>query len=87
MTRQPDAGESVAAIRQRADDTAWPEVLEALKAGATLVRPVRLRDYYVDRGNGPGHGMLSAARVGKLERDGTIRRVGVDRYAWSGGTV
>ena len=80
MTRPPDTGESMAAMHRRSDDREWPRVLAALEAGATLVRPHRLRDYYVDRGQGPGNGMLTAARVRKLEHDGMLRRVGVDRY-------
>lgn len=79
--RQPDTGESTASMRKRSDDRAMAAVMEALRAGATLVRPTRLRDYYVDRGEGPGNGSLSAHRVKQLEASGKLIRVGVDRYA------
>lgn len=76
MTREPETGESSAAINARADDAAWRTVLPMLQAGRPLVRPVRCRDYYVD-----GAGGLTAARVKRLEREGVIRRVGGDTYA------
>ncbi len=76
-----DTGETVAAINARSDDRTWPVVLEGLRAGATLLRVPKLRRAYLDRGNGPCGGGISDARVRKLERAGTLRHVGVDRYA------
>lgn len=79
--RQPDTGESSASINKRMDDWQMPLVLEALQSGATLFRPHRLKNYYVDRGDGPGSGCLSATRVKALEASGQLVCVGVDRYA------
>jgi hypothetical protein len=59
-------------------------VLLALQSGATLFRPVRLKNYYtmchddLDPNNGIG---ISATRVRKLEQAGIVIRIGVDRYA------
>lgn len=80
MSRAPETGESTRSIHKRMDDQAQPRVLEFLKAGATLFRPTRLRNYYIDKGDGPTGPMLTAARVKKLEAQGVLRLVGVDRY-------
>lgn len=76
-----DTGESTASIVARGDDRAWPAVLQALQAGATLLYVPKVRRAYIDRGEGPVGPGISATRVRKLERAGTIRHAGVDRYA------
>lgn len=79
----PDAGESTASIQARAADRVWPDVKNALLAGAVLRRPSGMKDFYTeglpsdDRRNGR---CLYATRVKKLERDGTLVRIGVDTY-------
>ncbi len=81
---QPEVGESTASINARCDDNAWPRVLSALQSGATLFRPVKLKNYYtmchdeLHPNNGIG---ISATRVRKLEQAGLLIRIGVDRYA------
>jgi hypothetical protein len=81
---QNETGESTASINARCDDNAWPRVLSALQSGATLFRPVRLKNYYtmchddLNPNNGIG---ISATRVRKLELAGIVIRIGVDRYA------
>lgn len=80
-SRAAETGESSASIVRRRDDRSWPGVLRMLQAGATLVRPSRLRDYYTDAGPEHfGETSLSASRVKKLEAAGILQRVGVDRY-------
>jgi hypothetical protein len=78
--RQPDAGESTAAINARGDDQSWPAVAAELRTGATLLRIPKLRRAYCDRGNGPYGPGITDTRVRKLERTGVLRFVGVDRY-------
>lgn len=79
----PDTGETVAQIQARGADRAWPDILNALQAGAVLRRPVRMTDFYTiglppgDKRNGR---CLFASRVKKLEREGVLVRVGVDTY-------
>jgi hypothetical protein len=81
---QNETGESTASINARCDDNAWHRVLSALQSGATLFRPVRLKNYYtmchddLDPNNGIG---ISATRVRRLEQAGIVIRIGVDRYA------
>lgn len=78
-----DAGESSTAIYKRMNDAAWPLVQDALRAGAVLQRPSRMRDFYTyglqppDRRNGV---LLTAGRVRQLELKGVLKRVGVDTY-------
>ena len=77
-----ETGESTAAINRRADDEAWPRVRAALLEGATLWRPPKLDRFHIDRGRGtPGGGSLGRARVRRLEAEGILEHVGVDRYA------
>lgn len=83
MTSRNDIGESSASIRAREDREKWPRVREALHQGATLYRPAKLKDYYThcrdDRD--PLHGLgITAALVKRLETQGVLRIVGVDRY-------
>lgn len=78
---RPDTGESTAAITARGDDEAWPHIMRALEAGATLLRVPALRRAYADHGGGPQGRGISESRVRKLERAGVLRYVGVDRYA------
>ena len=68
-------GESTAAIYARMNDRAWQTMLPLMRAGAALKRE-RTGSYYAD-----GRGGITAARVKRLERDGVIRRVGIDTYA------
>lgn len=77
----PDTGESSASINRRSDDEAWPHVRAELETGATLLRIPKLRRAYPDRGDGPYGRGLNDARVRKLEREGIIQFVGVDRYS------
>jgi len=81
MRTAPDTGESSASINRRADDAAWPFVRAELESGATLLRIPKLRRAYPDRGNGPYGRGLNDVRVRKLEREGILRHIGVDRYA------
>lgn len=79
---QPDTGEPTASINKRSDDNAWPSVEALLRhPGATLLRVPKLKRAYADLGSGPHGSGISDTRVRKLERDGVIRFVGVDRYA------
>ena len=82
--RQPDAGESSASINRRADDDDWPHIERELRAGATLRREPKIKRAYADRGAGPYGRGISDTRVRKLEREGVIVHVGVDRYALAG---
>ncbi len=81
MGGRNETGETTAAIIARGDDRAWPEVLAALRSGATLLRVPKLRTAYPDRGQGPSGSGISDTRVRKLEREGVLQHVGVDRYA------
>lgn len=78
-----DTGESTASINRRQDERAWPDIESALRDGATLYRPPRLRDFYT-RGLNPKDRRegrcLSAARVRRLVNEGVLMRVGVDEY-------
>lgn len=85
MSRQPDTGESASAINRRADDQALPTVLDALKRGASLFRPNKLNRFYVDLNGDLGGGSLSRSRVKKLEAEGILQHVGVDRYGLKAG--
>ena len=77
MRSAPETGESTRSIIAAANARAWSEVLPALRAGATLGRPsAKLPNYYVN-----GMGSLTPAFVRKLEREGFLRRIGVDIYA------
>lgn len=80
-----ETGESTRAIVSRGDDAAWPTVKVELETGATLLRVPKLRRAYPDRGAGAYGSGISDARLRKLEREGVLRHVGVDRYALSGG--
>lgn len=75
--------ESTRSINGRWDVEIWPRVLEALKSGACLYRPIGLSRYFTecsdDRDKNHGIG-LSANMVKKLEVDGVLTRCGVDRY-------
>lgn len=83
---QSEFGESVMSMNRGADDDAWPQILAALETGATLKRIMKLGTYWVDfdNGHGPGEdggGRLTHSRVRKLESEGVLLHVGVDRYA------
>lgn len=83
----PETGESTASIIARGDDADWPHVKAALEAGATLLRPSRLDRYYVARDLAIGSRSLSKTRVKRLEREGVLVHVGVDRYALAAAPV
>jgi hypothetical protein len=78
---KPDTGESTASINRRRDDQVWPAIFEALREGHTIVRPRRLDRFYIDQYGTLGSGGLSRSRVRKLEQEGVLCHVGVDRYA------
>ncbi|WP_295805889.1 hypothetical protein [uncultured Nitratireductor sp.] len=78
---KPETGENTASINRRRDFAEWPTVLAALREGASIVRPPRLDRYFIDRGQGPGGGSLSATYVRKLEAEGVLELIGVHRYA------
>jgi len=81
MTRA-DTGESTASIVARSDEQAWRDfILGSLESGATLTRIPKLRKSYADFGQGPTGAGISDTKLRKLERNGVIRHVGVDRYA------
>ena len=75
-----DAGESSAAITARGDDYSWPKIEPELKTGATLLRVPKLRRGYADKGHGPYGAGISDNRIRRLEREGVIKQIGVDRY-------
>lgn len=81
MSQQPDTGESVASINARSDDASWPSIKSDLENGATLLRIPKLRRAYADRGQGAYGQGVTDSRVKRLEREGVIQFVGVDRYA------
>jgi hypothetical protein len=70
-----ETGESTASIVRRTNHAGWQRVLPLLRAGLNLRRE-RTGNFYVE-----GHGGLTAAFVAKMERDGVLRRIGVDVYA------
>lgn len=77
-----DAGESPAAINRRSDQDAWDRAQPLLAAGAHLIRVAGINRYYAtDEAGQPSTGGLSPSFVRKLELDGRLRHVGVDRYA------
>ena len=79
----PETGESTASIVRRMADRNWPDIQNALLAGAVLRRPVRMTDFYTeglpsgDRRNGR---CFPATHVKRLEKQGVLVRVGVDTY-------
>ena len=74
--------ETTRSINLRADAEYWPAIESALESGATLYRPSGLSRYFVvDRyDNSLNTGGLSPASVKRLEREGVLVCVGVDRY-------
>jgi hypothetical protein len=79
-----ETGESSRAIAKRGDDHVWPRIEAALRGGATLYRPVKLTKYFTETADDrdPNNGIgMTAARVRKLEAEGILHRVGVERYA------
>lgn len=77
MRSAPETGESTRSIIEAANGRSWQEALPRLRAGSRLTKPsAKLPYYYVD-----GMGGLTPAFVRKLEREGFLRRVGVDTYA------
>lgn len=78
-----ETGETAAQHVARVYDQVWPDIKNALLAGAVLQRPMGMKDFYTvglepgDRRNGR---CLMTPRVKKLERDGVLVRVGVDTY-------
>ncbi len=70
-----DTGESTASIVRATNLRGWDQILPLLRAGRPLRRESTGR-YYVD-----GNGSLTAACVARLEREGVLRRIGVDTYA------
>lgn len=77
----PDTGWSTASIVASGDDRSWPHIERELQAGAILLRVAKLKRSYCDKGQGPYGPGISDARVRKLEKAGTLKHVGVDRYA------
>lgn len=78
--------DSSQAVNKRSDDSSEVKALVALqKPGATLFKPAKIDNYYVftkdpaDADN-ESH-RLTATRIKRLEADGTIINVGVNRYA------
>jgi hypothetical protein len=72
-----ETGESTAVLHRRSDDEAWARLLPAMRRGALITRPSsKLRTFYVD-----GDGGFQPAFIARLEREGIIKRVGVDTYA------
>lgn len=80
-TGQSETGESTASIIARGDDESWPRVMAELQSGAILLRVPKLRRGYSDRGQGPYGSGISDARIRKLEGEGILRHIGVDRYS------
>ncbi len=82
MSRQPETGESSASIVRRGDEEAWRRAEPILQAGGTLVRVPMLNLYATDDGTGNAIGQvtISPAGVRRLERQGVLRFVGVERY-------
>ena len=82
-----DTGESVAAAGRRHDDRVWPDIKNALLAGAVLRRPSGMKGFYTeglpmpDARNGR---CLYAAGVKRREKSGELVRVGVDTYGLGG---
>ncbi|MEJ0017490.1 MAG: hypothetical protein WDN25_13185 [Acetobacteraceae bacterium] len=71
-----DTGETTAVIYARRDREAWDNLLPRLRAGVIINRPSsKLRTYYVD-----GDGGFQPSFIKQLEREGVIRRVGVEAY-------
>lgn len=79
MTRC-ETGESTASIVARGDDARWSTLVEELRTGATLLRVPKLKHGYADRGQGAYGGGISDTRIRKLEKNGVLRNIGVDRY-------
>lgn len=79
--RQPDTGDSAASIYRRSDDESWQKIEAALREpGVTLRYVPKLGRAYIDRGAGPCEHGITRTRVRKLEQQGVLRFVGVDRY-------
>ena len=78
-----DTGESTISINKRADKQAWPAVLSALRAGATLRVHHKIRRVAVEGLDemDPRQGRtVTFSLVRRLEREGTLQPCGVDRY-------
>lgn len=79
-----ETGESVRSINKRSDDMVQNRVLDALSSGAYLIVHRKINRAVVegidDRSENYGV-TVSLTRVRKLEKDGVITQVGVDKYA------
>ena len=79
-----ETGVSTAAMNRSSDDAAWGKILPHLldHPGHTLFRPARLDAYYVHDGMASVGflGRLTKTRIRKLEAEGVLMHVGVDRY-------
>ncbi len=64
------------------DEEEWPQVLQVLKAGATLYRPPKLRRFFPQFPDGQfsGAGSVSPSFVKKMEASKVLTKVGADRY-------
>jgi len=79
-----ETGESTASINRRSDDEAWPVVLSALQDGATLFVHRKIDRAAVDglEWRDPRSGRtITRSRALRLEREGVLYAIGVDRYA------
>ncbi len=83
-TAMNDAGESPQVISRRQDDDAMKIVISALQDGAHLRMHTKVRRAAVeglpdkDARNGR---TISATRCKRLEREGVLKEVAMDRYA------
>ncbi len=84
MTLQSEAGESVQAINKRSDDDAMKDVISALNEGARLRVHTKIRKAAIeglpdkDIRNGRS---ITITRLKRLEKEGVIREIAMDRYA------
>lgn len=81
---QNETGESVRSINKRGDDLVQDRVLSALRRGAVLIIHRKINRAVVegidDRDRDYGI-TLSLTRVRRLEKEGYLEHIGVDKYA------
>lgn len=83
---QSETGESSSSILARSDNDAWPKSLDALRGGATLHKPAKLKTYYPQLPGGQYvSGGLTSSFVKKLEKSGVLVWVGEGRYRLASG--